>query len=234
MGIISLEHSSDLFWLGRYLERTFTMQRALLSVYDKCIDNDVTARRDFLAKLYIEDEWGRENANACFHDLIFNIENPHSVRYSLERAYDNAIVLRERISTEALSQIQLAMDAVDAGAHSIHSAAYSMLGLEDRLFAFWGCVSDHVYDNEVLNLIRCGKSIERLDMYIRLEYPAMDMKREFDRFCDTLRNVPRDTPYRYNSKQLSVLVESFDLGLEYTDRKDECLVSLSKIFEPNV
>ncbi|MCD7742553.1 MAG: alpha-E domain-containing protein [Ruminococcus sp.] len=233
MGIISVEHSSCLFWLGRYLERTFTMQKATLSVYDKCIDNDVRARRDFLEKLFIEDKWGAEHANDCFQDLLFDIDNPHSVRFSLERAYDNGIVLREEISTEALSQIQLAMDVVDRGARSIHSAAYSLLGLEDRLFAFWGCISDYVYDNEVLNLIRCGKSIERLDMYIRLEYSATDLKREFDRLCEELRNFPQGTPYRYNTKQLSVLVESFDLGLEYTERKEECLVALGKIFEPN-
>lgn len=233
MGIISIEHGSSLFWLGRYVERTFTMQKAALHVYDRFIDGDTAVRKQYLDKLYITDEWGDENANQCFKTLLFDINNPHSVRYSLERAYDNGIVLREEISTEALSQIQLAMDAVDHAAVSKKSAAYSLLALEDRLFAFWGCINDYVFDSEILNLIMCGKLVERLDMYLRLDYPIEDIKLEFGRLCDILRNVPRDTPYRYNTKQISVLVEHMETEEDCRAHKGAMLASLGKIFEPN-
>ena len=38
MGTISLEHSSRLYWLGRYTERAFTTLDALQALYDKMLD----------------------------------------------------------------------------------------------------------------------------------------------------------------------------------------------------
>lgn len=207
------------------------MLKAVLSAHDSFMDQGDGARTDFLNKLGILDIWGKEKAEECFRDLLFDKKNQSSVRYCLERAYDNGIVLREEISTEALSQIQLAMDITDRAAKSEKAPAFTTLELEDRLFSFWGCIGDYVYDGEVLNLINCGKYIERLDMYIRLDYPAHHMKVEFDRLCGVLRGFSKDTPYRYNTRQLSVLVESFDLGLDYAARKYECLESLGRIFE---
>lgn len=230
MGIISIERSSDLFWLGRYMERTFTMYKALIAAYDRYIDGDLSARREYLSKLSVEDAWGCENAAECFKTLFFDIKCPHSVRYCLERAYDDGIVLREEISTEALSQIQLAMDAVDKGAASGKSAAYSLLALEDRIFAFWGCINDYVHDGEVLNLIMCGKLIERLDMYIRLEYPIEDIQLEFKRLSSALRRVPRNTPYRYHNERASVLVEYTASEEECRAHRNELLESLGKLF----
>lgn len=215
------------------MERAFTMLKAGISAYDRYIDIKDSVRTDFLNKLGVSDKWGAEKAAECFRELIFDKNNQSSVRYSLERAYDNGIVLREEISTEALSQIQLAMDITDRAEKSDKSPAYTMLDLEDRIFAFWGCINDYVYDEEVLNIIECGKYLERLDMYTRLEYPAYHIKIEFDRLCGVLRIFSKDTPYRYNTRQLSVLVENFDSESDYTDNKDECLESLSRIFEVN-
>jgi len=231
MGIISLEKSSCLFWLGRYTERAFTMLEAGLEVYDQYIDGRIEARKDFLDKLCICDKWGEMKASECFHDMVFDINNTGSVRYCLERAYDNGIVLRDEISTEALAQLQLELDTADKSSLSENSASYSLIALKDRIFAFEGCINNCIYNKEVLNLILCGKYLERLDMYIRLEYPPADLKKEFDRLCDVLRNFPKDTPYRYNTKYLSVLVESLDLGLDYLERRDECLESLGRLFE---
>lgn len=48
----------------------------------------------------------------------FDPDNPDSIISNLNRAYDNAIVLRESISSEALSYIQLAIYAMNKGAES--------------------------------------------------------------------------------------------------------------------
>ena len=45
MGIISLEKSNRLIWLGRYTERTFTICRTLGKYYDTMIDRDEFAYR---------------------------------------------------------------------------------------------------------------------------------------------------------------------------------------------
>lgn len=91
--------------------------------------------------------------------------------HSLERAYDNGIVLREDISTEALSFLQMAMDTLEKAETSTRGLLLALLPLEEILFGYWGCIEDYIYDPEVMNIIKCGKSIERPDLYFRLRYP---------------------------------------------------------------
>ena len=83
MTVLSRENSSRLFWLGRYSERVYT------------------GLRDFMAKF---DAMTAGNSSQCFDE-----GNPDSAAFSLMRAYDNAIVLRDEIGTETFSYIQLAV-----------------------------------------------------------------------------------------------------------------------------
>ena len=94
----------------------------------------------------------------------------------------------------------------------------SLLPLEDILYSFWGCINEHIYDDEIRNIIYIGKTIERLDMYIRLKYPFDAVEKEFVRLCKNLNRVPKGTPYRYSTKYLSELVEI--LGSESDYEKD--------------
>lgn len=138
--------------------------------------------------------------------FLFDKNNCNSVAHSLERAYDNGIVLREDISTEALSFLQMAMDTLEKAETSTRGLLLALLPLEDILFGFWGCIEDYIYDPEVMNIIKCGKSIERLDLYFRLRYPFEVIKLEFERLCYNLRSVPKNTPYR-RSEQYSQSAE---------------------------
>ncbi|MGN0622737.1 MAG: circularly permuted type 2 ATP-grasp protein [Oscillospiraceae bacterium] len=90
---------------------------------------------------------------------------------------------------------------------------------------------DYIYYPEVMTIIKCGKSTERLDLYFRLRYPFEAIELEFERLCDNLRSVPKNTPYRYNTAQLSVLVEAMGLGADYEQRLDDVLCSLGRLFE---
>ena len=74
-----------------------------------------------------------------------------------------------------------------------------MLPLEDQLYAFWGCLNEHIYNDEIRNIIYIGKTIERLDLYIRMEYPFDITKKEYIRLMKNLERAPKGTPYRYNT-----------------------------------
>lgn len=64
--------------------------------------------------------------------------------HSLERAYDNGIVLREDISTEALSFLQMVMDTLEKAETSTRGLLLALLPLEDILFGFWSCIEDYI------------------------------------------------------------------------------------------
>ena len=227
MGTISLEHSDRLFWLGRYTERVFTTLKSLQQLYDKMIDKQ-RGYEEYLACFGISSAF--ENNREFIRSFLYDKDNPNSVAYSLERAYDNGIVLREEISTEALSFLQLAKDTL-AKSEQSSNTRLSLMPLEDLLFGFWGCISDNIYDDETKNIIYCGKTIERLDLYLRLQYSFGEVEKEFARLCKKLNNVPKNTPYRYNTRYLSDLVEILGTEEDYRQDSGKAIISLSRLFE---
>ena len=227
MGTISLEHSDRLYWLGRYTERSFITLKSLDRLYDRMID-DSHGYTEYLGYFGLADTY--ENSRDFIRSFLYDENNPHSAAYSLERAYDNGIVLREEISTASLSFLQMAKDTLIRSQSSTNTRL-SLLPLEDILYGFWGSVNEHIYDDEIRNIIYIGKTIERLDLYIRMKYPFATVEKEFIRLCKNLNRVPKATPYRYNTKYLSQLVEILGSQSEYESNADKAVASLGHLFD---
>ncbi len=228
MGVISIEHSDRLFWLGRYTERVFTTLKTLEKQYDSMIDTNPMKYTEFLNVFGLDDIYG--NMQDFVASFLFDKNNPHSVAYSLEKAYDNGIVLRENISSKALSFLQLAKDTLKNAVDSQKGLIFSLLPLEDMLFAFWGCINEYIYDNEIINLLMCGKYVERLDLYFRIKYDIRNVKREFERLYSFLEKVPENTPYHYNAENLSDLSEIINNEEKYKERLNDAIKSLGNLF----
>ncbi len=227
MGTISLEHSDRLYWLGRYTERFFTTLKALGKVYDSMLE-EKHGYQDYLECFGLADTYS--DSRDFIRSFLFDTENPNSAAFSLERAYDNGIVLREEISTDSLSFLQMAKDTLKRAEQS-GNVRMSLLPLEDILYSFWGCINEHIYDDEIRNIIYIGKTIERLDMYIRLKYPFDAVEKEFIRLCKNLNRVPKGTPYRYNTKYLSELVEILGSESDYAKDGIKATEALCSLFE---
>lgn len=109
MGVISVEQTDRLYWLGRYAERVYTTMKLYFRTYDTMIDAGEDYDR-FCRALEIP------NIYTSKEDFIsrysFDEEDVNSLMSNLKRAYDNAVVLREEIGTEALAYIQLAVYAM--------------------------------------------------------------------------------------------------------------------------
>lgn len=227
MGTISLEHSSRLYWLGRYTERAFTTLDTLQALYDKMLDRG-TGYADYLAAFGLPD---RYSSNEAFmQSFLYDADNCDSVAYSLERAYDNGIVLREAISTEALSFLQMAKDMLKKSRHS-DNIWLSLLPLHDTFYSFWGCIMEQVYDEEAWNLIFCGKSLERMMLSLRLEVPYADAVQEFQKLCRRLRFVPEGTPYRCDPERLDKLTYFLSSEETYHNHIQHAVSELELIFE---
>ncbi len=165
---ISAEQADRLYWLGRYVERVYSTLRIFNLSLDRMIDKDGDDYVEFCRRLAIPSDIYADAADFETR-YLFDAANPDSIYSNLSRAYDNAIVLRNFITTETMAYIQLALDRLEHGS-AADSAFLETQRVADFLLAFWGSVDDQVADVERRDLLKVGKYSERLDLLIRLDY----------------------------------------------------------------
>lgn len=189
MGIISLEQTNRLYWLGRYTERVYTTIRLYSRCYDEMIDDIGNNYADFCKELEIPNIYkDKEDFNTRYP---FDEEDCNSIYSNLVRAYDNAIVLREEIGSETLSYVQLAIYDMNKAKIS-RAPLMELQNVVDNLLAFWGIADDYIASETTRNIIKAGKRIERLDMYARLKMEKSALLREFHRMITRLERSGMD------------------------------------------
>ncbi|MCI5729968.1 MAG: alpha-E domain-containing protein [Eubacterium sp.] len=180
MGIISVEQLDRLYWLGRYVERVYTTTCLYSTRYDIMIDGDSTSYADFCRNLEIPNIY--TSPEDFRYTYAYSEEDENSIFSNLNRAYDNAIELRETIGSEALSYIQLAI--YDMNKAKISDAPLiDLQKVMDNLHAFWGVIDDEVDDERCRNTMLIGKRVERIDLYGRLKLDRKAMTREVQRLA---------------------------------------------------
>ncbi|MCR5215205.1 MAG: alpha-E domain-containing protein [Eubacterium sp.] len=200
MGIISVKQIDNLYWLGRYTERVYTT----LSMFSKSFDLMIDATDEVYPK-YCE-ALDIPNIYQSKEDFLrrypFDESIPDSIISNLNRAYDNAIVLRETIGSDALSYIQLSIYAMNKAAMS-NSPLIELQEISDFLLSFWGIVDDQLDVDQIRNIIKAGKRIERVDLYARLELDKSRLEREIHRM------IPRvlRSGMKYNQSALNKVRE---------------------------
>ena len=82
MGIISVEKSDHLFWLGRYVERVFTTLNTFFTYYDRMLDTEKEAYKHFCERLSIPDIY--ENQEDFVQKYLFprKMEIPYILVWS--------------------------------------------------------------------------------------------------------------------------------------------------------
>ena len=79
----------------------------------------------------------------------------------------------------------------------------------------------------IRNIIKCGKYLERLDLYLCLDYPAKAVDKEFSKFVNRLHR----SGLSYRPENERKLKEIIGLGEEWKSRKEEALENLWNLFE---
>ena len=192
MGIISVEHTDRLLWLGRYSERVYTTLKIFASYFDSMIDLNVEEFERFCVSQDIPDIYS--SVDDFTQQFCFGEDDPNSIYSNLMRAYDNAIVLREEIGSETLAYIQLAVYAMNR-AKASDAPLVTLQRVMDNIVAFWGKADDAI-----------DKRIERIDIYSRLKHGGSDLRREVKRLNSRISSVN----IRYSRKglmHLNYLVE---------------------------
>ncbi len=175
MGIISIEQADRILWLGRYTERVYTTVSMYNQYFDSMIDgtNEIS---EFCDKLDIPNIY--TDVEDFMIRYLYDTDNPDSIISNLYRAFDNAIVLRETIGSESLSYIQLAIYDWKEASKNPAPPLLETQKLIDHIMAFWGVTDDLIDSEEVRNILKAGKRIERADLYARLEMPRKAILRE--------------------------------------------------------
>lgn len=224
MGIISIEKADHLFWLGRYTERVFTTLQTFFRYFDQMLDMDDTAYIGFCEKLAIPVIY--ENKDDFISRYLFSPEDPNSIYSNMMRAFDNAVILRDELSSDTLSYIQMALDCIEHAKVHANALVYDLQPVKDDLFAFWGCLDDNVEDEEGRNIIKCGKYLERLDLYMRLDFPYPYIEKEWNKFLNRLHKIR----IGYQVTEVDRLTGVLQLGEGWRARKQEALNALWNIF----
>ena len=196
MGIISVENTDRLYWLGRYTERVYSTIKIFESRFDSMIDVDELEYREFCKSQDIPNIYSsREDFSRKY---CFSLEDENSIFSNLMRAYDNAIVLREEIGSDTLSYIQLAVYAMNQAAIS-RAPLIGLQKVTDNLVAFWGMADDDIDESQIRNMIKVGKLVERIDLYARLKEHPEKLRREARR----LTNRIDKSTMKYSMKTLT-------------------------------
>ena len=196
MGIISVENTDRLYWLGRYTERVYSTIKIFESRFDSMIDVTEQEYQDFCRSQDIPNVYRSRDDFA--RKYCFSLKDENSIFSNLMRAYDNAIVLREEIGSDTLSYIQLAVYAMNQAALS----KAPLIGLQkvtDNLVAFWGMADDDIDESQIRNMIYVGKLVERIDLYARLKEKPEKLRRATRRLVN---RIDKST-MRYNPKTLA-------------------------------
>ena len=214
MGIISMEKVDHLYWLGRYTERVYTTLRVFFHIYDRIIEQPEGMYAQYCERLNIPNIY---TSNRQFvQSYLFGEDNPDSVYSNMKRAYDNAIVLRDELSSQVLSYVQLAVDAFE----SCRKTTAPLLELQqviDDLLAFWGGADDYVEQEDCRNILKCGKYVERLDLCMRLDYHTKDLEKEYRKLCNRIEKTGLDYHKESLERVGEIMLREEDPKLHYRE-----------------
>lgn len=183
-----------LFWLGRYSERTLIMAPLMMKQYDRLIDSHGVAYSKILAGLCVPDTYGDEQT--FVQRFLFDPGDTRSVAAAVRSMLDNAMVLRETITSPTLAYVQMAMTAMESAQDSGTPGVWLQWVVDD-INAFRGSCEDSVADSNLRNIVKTGVSVERLSLRLRLDLQPEDMGMEIRRLLSRVNRtrLPRREEY---------------------------------------
>lgn len=184
MPVISPVKANHLFWLARYATRLHAQLHFLRVYYDRCLDEgQEDAIQEYCRRLSLP-TCTEDRDDFLYHHLFSN--ETGSLRYCLNCLNDNSIVLREELTTNAISYINLCVATLD---HCQNSKNVNIIGIQpitDYILAFWGCVFQHVTSIPTLQMLSIGKHVEFIDIHTRFSLPYARIAAEWDNLDECL------------------------------------------------
>lgn len=220
--VVSTGKANHLYWLGRYCERVFTTLRTFFTYYDLMIDGDNEVYKKYCSAIGIPCTYtSKEDFTSRY---VFDKHDENSLYSNLTKAYDNAVVIRSTLSSESLAYVEMALNILKDSKNSEHPL-YALQQVIDCLLAFWGSADDFIEDDESRNIMKAGRYVERIDLYIRLKYPKAKILEEYRKLLTRLHKIH----INYNTNALnmvSIIINEDELDYE---QRSEAIDELAKV-----
>jgi uncharacterized alpha-E superfamily protein len=195
-------NAESLYWIGRYVERADDTARILdVSVHqlleDATVDADATSRQ-LLNVLGMAPPEGAELDVRPLTDLVaFSLDHPGSIVSSISSARENARGAREVVSTELWECINAMWNAVPErqraakrlGPHEFFSF------VEERSAMFAGLADSTMSRDDGWRFLVLGRSVERVDMIVRLLLSRVSDKTSSPGWVTVLRSAGAHDTY---------------------------------------
>lgn len=178
MILIPPQAAEHLYWMGRYIQRSESMTRLVIALFDKILDEDFEDAKIFYAKLGIELAY--DSAQIFLRESVFNLQDA-SLYNTINAARENAILTRSHLSNRMFSRINALYLAYQAAKEERTVSLYWLEGTLKELDAIWGNLELSLVEAKESPLIQLGKVVERMDLNIRLydsiEAALMDVEK---------------------------------------------------------
>jgi len=163
--LLTANSATNLYWLGRYIERINGLLTNLMPAYDNSIDIDINAGKKLYKGFSIDIEY--ESAHEFLEVAMFG-EHDSNLLNLAEYARENAIISRSYINTEAFGEIMELHSVLKNASNSYADIDYNLINDALSLISeIWGEVSKISKSNTSDHFLKLGRLIENLDFHLR-------------------------------------------------------------------
>ena len=224
--IISTSKANCLYWLGRYEERVYITLHLLRKCYDKMIDGDP---EDYCPIWHKMDPAGVYPTIEKFKlGIMYDDSNPITVMAAQTKAMDNAILLREDISSETLSYLEMSLALIKECRQKEEKNVICLQSIIDWSLAFWGSAEQRIHNHKALYIMMLGRNIENLDMLLRFDYDYERIALAYDsakRYFHEMSSIIDDNV----ESELDKLIIKERFNLHDSEYKSKVLMHINKL-----
>lgn len=178
MDLVTLKQINNLFWLGRYAARVDLTLEFLGRAYDRMIDGGEFDYKAFCHWVRIPCPY--LNSREFWRRYPFDKKLPSSLAAAADTMLGNGMVLRDKIGSETLSYLQMAVYALDKTSVE-HSPRLGFQKVRDCLLAFAGSAENNINERPVRDYLKSGVVVERLSLVLSLGATDRVVRREVSR-----------------------------------------------------
>lgn len=191
--LLTANVATNLYWLGRYLERIESTLLEIIVAYDKIIDVDKDAGTSLYRAFGVELTY--TGAIDFLHEAALG-DHQANLLAIMDNARENAIICRSQVYTEAFGEIIELHALIQNLSKSPTQIDYKFIDSAQSLISeIWGSLSKREHRNSSDYFIQLGKLVEEADLSLRLDKDkelALVIIDEIDTIVHTL--AP-DAPY---------------------------------------
>lgn len=168
--LVTANVATNLYWLGRNLERAKQTLYNISKAYDLIIDVDKDAGVKLYQKFEIELKY--DNSVDFLHQAILG-EHSANIQEITENARESAIICRHRIDSEAFGEIIELRALFESLTKSDIEIDYNLIDHGHSLISeIWGALGKREHNNKSDLFIRMGKLVEEADFRLRFDKDA--------------------------------------------------------------